>query len=401
MASTESRLASWRMRYPTVLDLEARAKLRIPYFAYDFMKGGTGQELSPSRNYAALEKIEIVPRYGLEAVAPDMSTTLLGRKYASPVVIAPVGMDGAIWPGATRHLAQTARDLNIAYMPSTMATAPIEDVARIAPDNAWFQLYGFSENDHEVSYDLIRRADEAGAHVLAVTVDIPSAPRRVRDMRNGMLPKMKLTPEKLLAMLSRPEWLAAVAREGTPLLANMKPYCGAGAGRAELEAFVRNRRAGGGVSWDVLKRMRDRWKKPMLIKGIMHPGDAELAKSIGADGVVVSNHGGRQFDPSPATIDVVPAIRAAVGKEMTVLMDSGILSGTDVLKAIACGADGVLVGRGFLFGLAALGGDGARHVGDILHEELRVALAQSGAQSVEGARSLSVRHPGAWRPDEF
>ena len=389
------------MRYPTVADLEPLAQRRIPYFAFDFLKGGTGQELSCERNVAALREVEIAPRYGVETATADTTATLLGRQYASPIAIAPIGMDGAVWPGATRHLAETARDLRIAYMPSTMATAPIEDVCRIAPDSAWFQLYGFSADDHAVSFDLIRRADEAGAHVLAVTLDIPSPPRRVRDMRNGMLPKMRLTPEKLAAMLVRPAWLAAVAREGTPVLANMRPYCTPGAGRAELEAFVRGRRAGGGVTWDVLKRIRERWKKPLLVKGVMHPADALEAKAIGIDGVIVSNHGGRQFDPSPASIDVLPAIRAAVGDEMTVLLDSGILSGTDALKAIVRGADGVLAGRAFMFGLAAFGADGPGHVAAMLNEELRVALAQTGANTIAGARRLASRHRGAWKPEDF
>lgn len=401
MGSRQSRLAKWSMRYPTVADLVEPARRRIPYFAFDFLKGGTGDELSCERNYRAIREVELAPRYGGPISSVDIRATMFGRELASPVVISPIGMDGAIWPGATRILAATARDLGIAYMPSTMATASIEEVAGIAPDNAWFQLYAFADNDHDVSFDLVRRAEKAGAGVLALTVDIPSPPRRVRDMRNGLLPKMKLTPEKILAMLSRPAWLSAVAREGMPTLANIRPYCTPGAGRDELEAFVRNNKAGAGVTWDTVRRIRDLWKKPLLVKGIMHPADALEAVAAGVDGIVVSNHGGRQFDPSPATIDVLPAIRAAVGDKLTVLMDSGVMSGTDVVKAIACGADGVLVGRAFMYGLAALGTDGARHVAHILHEELRVALAQSGADTLEGARQLAVRHPGAWSLAEF
>lgn len=401
MADKQSRHATRSLRYPTVADLERLARRRIPYFTFDFLKGGTGEELSCARNYRAMQEIEIVPRYGHALAEPSTSTTLFGRTYASPIVIAPVGMDGAMWPGAPRFLAETARESNIAYMPSTMSTMPIEDVARIAPQNTWFQLYGFPADDHAVTFDLIRRADEAGAQALAVTLDIPAPARRVRDMRNGMLPRMRLTPEKILAMLTRPAWLAALSREGAPALVNLRPYCAPGAGRKELEAFMRTRRAGGGITWELMKRIREKWKKPLLVKGVMHPGDAVNAREIGVDGVVVSNHGGRQFDPSPASIDVLPAIRAAVGPEMTVLMDSGIMSGVDVLKALVCGADGVLVGRAFMFGLGALGGEGARHVATLLNEELRVALVQSGACTIDGARQLSVRHRGAWAPEDF
>lgn len=400
MADRDTRLAHWRVTYPTLADLEPLARRRIPYFSFDFLQGGTGYELGCARNREAMRAVEIAPRYGLDSAKANTAASLFGRQYASPIVIAPIGMDGAIWPGATRHLAETARDVNIAYMPSTMATAPIEDVARIAPDNAWFQLYGFPADDHAVTFDLIRRADEAGAQVLAVTLDIPHPSRRVRDMRNGMLPRLRMTPEKIWAMVSRPSWLMAVRKEGTPLLANMRPYCAPGSDRQALETFVRSGRAGGGLTWDVLKRIRDRWKKPLVVKGLIHPADALEAKALGAEGIVISNHGGRQFDPCPASIDVLPAIRAAVGDEMTLLLDSGITSGTDVLIALACGADGVLAGRAFMYGLAALGGDGARHVAWLLNEELRVGLAQSGANTIAGARQLSVRHKGAW-PEEF
>src|SRR5690606_19727796 len=172
-------------------------------------------------------------RFGVDVSTVDASTTLLGRRYAAPLVVAPIGMDGAVWPGATRHLAETARDLNIACMPSTMAAAPIEDTARIAPEQAWFQLYGFPADDHAVTFDLIRRADQAGVHVLAVTLDIPVPARRARDMRNGLLPQFRATPCKIAAMLARPAWLAALAREGLPAVANMRPYCRDGAGKNE------------------------------------------------------------------------------------------------------------------------------------------------------------------------
>jgi len=401
MADRDGRLARWRMRYPTVAELEGLARRRVPSFAMDFLVGGTGDEACVSRNRAALGKVEIVPRYGVDVSAVDVSTELFGVRHAAPLAIAPIGMDGAVWPGASRSLAATARDLNLVYMPSTMAAASLEDIAARAPGQAWFQLYGFPDDDHRVTFDLIARAETAGVNALAVTLDIPVPARRIRDMRNGLLPQFKVTPGKVAAMLARPVWLAAVAREGLPQVVNMRPYCSKGAGKGELDRFVQQGRAGSGVTWDVIARIRERWKKPLLVKGILHPRDAERAKALGVDGIVVSNHGGRQFDAAPATIDMLPAVRAAVGPQMTVLMDGGILSGLDILRALALGADGVLAGRAFMLGLAAFGADGAQHVARTMIEELRIAMAQAGIVDVQGARTLAVRHKAAWTADEF
>jgi (S)-mandelate dehydrogenase len=401
MAGGESRLASWRLRYPSLADLQPLARRRLPYFAHDFLQGGTGSETGSPRNAAALQAIEVVPRYATDISTIDTSVSLFGRSYPAPVVMSPIGMDGSIWPGATRRLAATARDTGLPYMTGTLATASLETVAEIAGDNLWFQLYSFPEDDHRVTFDLARRAEAAGAHVLAITVDIPITARRVRDMRNGLSLPMRISPKMLAAAVASPAWLAALARRGMPHLENLAPYCSAGARGSEWDMFVRNGRAGTDVTWDTIARIREKWPRAMVIKGIMHPADAERALALGLDGLVVSNHGGRQFDPAPATVDVVPAIRAAVGKRMQVLMDGGIMSGTDVLKALACGADAVLAGRAFMTGLAALGDDGAQHVAATLVDEFRIALGQTGACDVAGVSRLAVRHERAWRPEDF
>ena len=401
MAGRDGRLAEWRMRYPSLAELEGPARRRLPYFADDFLHGGTGDELALSRNIAALRGVEVVPRYAVDISKVDTSVELFGRTYSAPVVISPVGLDGSIWPGATRILAEAARDAGIPYMSSTMATATVETVGSILPKGFWFQLYGFPAEEHRVTFDLVRRAEAAGADALAVTLDIPVPAKRVRDMRNGLTVPFRTTPKMAVAALLHPAWLAALAREGMPQFANLAAYCRPGARKAEIDLFVRNGRAGAGITWEVLKRIRDKWPRAMMIKGVLHPADAEQAASIGLDGIVVSNHGGRQFDASPAPIDVLPAIRAAVGKRIQVLMDSGIMSGADVMKAIACGADAVLVGRAFMLGLAAIGEDGGRHVAETFKEELRIVLAQTGACDLAGIGRLAKRHRSAWSPEEF
>lgn len=401
MRSRTARVADQRMRYPTTADLFKRARRRLPYFADDFLHGGTGDELASARNISALQAIQIVPRYGLPAIQIDTTAQLFGRSYAAPIVLAPVGMDGAIWPGATRLLAEAARDNHLPYMTGTLATLSMEQVAQIAPDSFWFQLYSFPAEDHKVTYDLVRRADAAGAHVLAVTIDAPIASRRVRDMRNRLTLPMRISLPMISSAAARPAWLSALMREGLPHLANLAPYCRPGAGRGEINKVVRNSGVGSNITWEVIDRIRQMWHRPLLVKGIQHPADADIARSIGVDGIVVSNHGGRQFDPAPAPIAVLPAIRSALGREIPIMVDGGITSGTDVLKAIACGANAVLVGRAFLAGLAALGGDGAAQVAEMLIEELRIAMAQAGMRTISSTIDLSVKHPHAWLLSDF
>lgn len=401
MKARDSGLAKSRLRYPVLGDLEEAARRRLPYYVYDYLQGGTGEELSRRRNIEALRGIEVAPRYGIDVSSADTSASLFGQTFNAPLAISPIGMDGAIWPNASRHLAEAAREAGIGYMMSSMSAGTIENAAAIAGENFWFQLYAFAENDHAVSFDLIRRAREAGARMLSVTLDIPGAGRRVRDMRNGLGVPLRISPEMALGTLLRPAWLAGLARNGLPCFANFAPYCREGAGKAEIDAFVSKGRPGGGATWDMVARFRDAWPGAMTVKGILHPADAEKAMSLGLDGIIVSNHGGRQFDAAPATIDVLPAIRAAVGEKSTILFDSGVMSGADMVKALACGADGVMAGRAFMLGLAALGADGARHVCAALMEEFRIALVQTGACTVAGAKELTFRHRSAWAADDF
>lgn len=399
LASPET-LARWRTRFPLLPELMRPARGRIPYFAWDFLDGGTGAEHCTGRNRAALDAITLPPRYGLDVSRVDTSVELFGSRYAAPLVVAPIGMDGMIWPGAPTALARAAHAETIPYTSSTMSTVALETLARLAPEGFWFQLYGLPEDDHAGSLDLARRAGAAGAKALVITLDIPRPSKRARDLKNGLSMPFRIKPRMMAAAASRPHWLAAVAREGMPGFANMAPYCGPNPTREDLAAFVQRRR-GGGFAWEIVARIREAWSGPLVVKGLLHPADAERAVAIGADGIVVSNHGGRQFDGAPAPIDVLPAIRAAVGPKPTILVDGGILFGLDILKAVALGADAVMAGRAFMLGLAALGPGGGLYVARTLAEELSTALAQCGLVSLAETRSVPVRHPGAWSLDDF
>lgn len=392
-------LADLRRRYPMVSDLEKRAKWRIPRFAYEFLQGGAGDETGLARNRAALKAVEVVPRYGIDVSKVATSVELFGRSYAAPIGISPIGFDGMMWPGATERFARAAQAHNIPYMVGTLACATIEKVVEWAPDVTWFQLYPMAPNNHQYSLEMAERARVAGAKVLVATLDVPVRAKRPRDLRNGLTMPFKLTPKAMLAAAIAPFWLDAIRRKGMPTFANMAGFAGA-PDRVTTAGFVQ-KHIGGGFPWEQIARLRDRWPGPMMVKGVMHPADAEKALQLGLNGVVVSNHGGRQFDAAPATIDVLPEIAGTVGTRGTVIFDSGVVSGVDMLRALACGAHSCFAGRAFMLGLAALGDHGATHMAQAFIEEYRIALGQNGLLSSEQARRAPVRHPGAWTTDNF
>jgi (S)-mandelate dehydrogenase len=384
-----------RRRFPTIAYLREHARHHIPRFAFEYCDGGAGADLGIARNWAALDAVELVPRYGVMPSLPACEVELFGRRYAAPLGIAPMGGPALVWPGADRFMAQAAQQARVPYVLGTVGGLTIEDAVRIAPDVLWFQLYRMARNDHALGFDLMRRAETAGVHVFVMTVDVPVRTTRPREVVVG-LGGGKFSPDlrMIFEMLRAPGWLASLAREGHPRFANLKPYAGANASLNDVIAFTRDA-IGGAFTWDEIARFRERWKGPLVLKGIMHPADAARALSLGVDGIWVSNHGGRQIEALPASIDVLPAIAAEVGGRATILLDSGVRSGTDVVRALALGANAAFAGKAFLWGLGALGADGPGHVIDLLRDETRAALGQIGAHSLAQARSVVIRHPGA------
>jgi L-lactate dehydrogenase (cytochrome) len=392
-----ARAEKLRRRFPTIAELRRRARWRVPRFAFDFVDGGANDEECARRNATALSAIELLPRYCVDTTNLSTEVELFGRSYAAPFGVAPMGLGGLMWPGADEYLAREAQRRNIPFVLSTAANASIERIAEIAPDVFWFQLYRFAANDHAITLDLVRRADAAGAQVLVPTIDSAGKSKRPRDIRSGVKVPFTVDPSIAFQVASSPFWAWALYKTGMLRSENVVPYTVGPATRDSTAQVIMQVRSSGSHTWDELARLRDRWKRAFVVKGVLHPADAERLVSLGADGIIVSNHGGRHFDGAPASIDILPAIVAAVGSRATVMVDSGIRGGLDIVRALALGAKATFAGRPFLYGLGALGEAGASHVTDMFFDELRTEFQHVGVRCVAEAATVTTRHPGAWR----
>ena len=384
-----------RRRFPTIDYLRRGSRRTIPNFAYEYSDGGAGADKGIARNWAALDAVELVARYGVMPALPPCDVELFGRRYAAPIGVPPMGGPALVWPGADIYLAQACQQARVPYVLGVVGGLTIEQAAQYAPDVFWFQAYRLARNDHALGFDIMARAEAAGAHVFVMTMDVPVRTTRPREVAVG-LGGGRFSPDlrMILDMLSAPGWLRTLAKNGRPKFPNFMRYCGEGADINKVIAFSRAE-MGGAFTWEEVARFRDKWKKPLVVKGILHPADAEKAVSLGVDGMFVSNHGGRQIEALPASIDVLPAIAAQVGRRAQILFDSGVRSGTDVVRALALGAHCAFAGKAFLWGLGALGDDGPGHTIDLLIDETRAALGQIGAHGPAEAREVVIRHPGA------
>lgn len=378
-------------QYPCVADMEAVARRRIPRFMREYLVGGLGSGLSVQKNRDGLNKVELMPRYLSDGNKPEIGCTLLGRTYDAPFGVAPVGLSGLIWANSERILAAAAKNHNIPYTLSTVATASLEEIREIAGENAWFQLY--TPKEPEVLKDLLGRCLTVGYETLLLTVDVPYETRREHDIRNGLSVPPAFNLTTLWQMVTHPNWSLRMLRAGVPEFVNVKPYFATGqsqnVGKSITASthFIRDR-MGGHISIQRFAQIRDWWPGKLLVKGVMDPSEAKEYLALGADALVVSNHGGRQLDAAPSTASVLPAIRAAVGPDATLLVDSGVRSGLDIARMLALGADFVLMGRPFLYAISALDRQGGEHVMKILKAELRAAMGQIGCPTLKDLPSF-------------
>lgn len=363
---------------------------RIPQFASEYLRSGIGREAGMKRNREALDKILFDARYlpELPANAPEMAVTLLGADYALPFGISPLGLSGLMWPGAVDILARAASKAGIPMVLSHYATTGMLDFRSASGRYGWFQIY--PARDPEIRSRMISEVADTGFETLVVTIDLPTATRRDRELRVGLSVPPKLTARTLWQTVTHPRWALATAREGKPDFRNLRPYIPKNLTMAEEAHFLTDV-IEGHVTVDILRAVRDQWKGRLIVKGLMTPQDARTALDCGADGIWVSNHGARQLDATPASVEVLPSIREAVGSSVPVMVDSGPRTGLDIARMLASGADFVFLGRAFIFAVAALGEHGGDHAVHILREELRCAMAQIGAGSVQDLRRFLRR----------
>jgi isopentenyl diphosphate isomerase/L-lactate dehydrogenase-like FMN-dependent dehydrogenase len=365
-------------RAASIDDLRARARRRIPRFAFDLVDGGAESERNLRRNVEALEEIALTPRYLIDVGDVDTTAELFGQTYALPFGMAPIGMLNAFWPNADLILARLCAANAMPYVASAAASTALERLAEAAEGRGWFQLYASA--DDAISEGLVARAEAAGYEVLLVTVDVPAAGKRDRDIRNQLSVPFRVTPEVAVQLALCPRWSLETLRCGKPTIANYADLLAGATSYADVQKTLISPR----FTWDHLRRLRERWKGRLLVKGILHPQDAGSCVEMGCDGVVVSNHGGRQAAFGPASIEALPAVAKAVAGRAAVLMDGGVRRGADLLRARALGADFALTGRALAYGVGAGGEAGARRALEILRLELVRALGQLGAPRYAG-----------------
>jgi (S)-mandelate dehydrogenase len=370
-------------------DLHRMAKRRLPKIAFDYIEGGLEDERGLERNTSAFHKHRLLPRYLVDVSKRDQSKTIFGQSFASPFGISPTGGTSLFRNHADLMLAEAARDANIPYIMSGASSETIEAAAKIAGHNHWYQLY--SARDPQINADLIRRAADAGCGALVLTADTPVGSKRERNRRNGfanirggLLQALSLKPSILAEALTHPGWIVEYLRRGgTPMLGNWQPYAPAGANAEQIYKFVSSVRPFNAQTWRDLETYRKLFPRALIVKGIMSPADALRAIDVGCDGILVSNHGGRQLDQAPASVDVLPAIRASVGDRLSLLLDSGIRRGADILIALCLGADFCFMGRPTLYGAAAGGLAGVKKAIDIFVEEIDLVMGQIGCPSLD------------------
>jgi len=363
--------------YPAISDLRDRAHARIPRFVWEYLDSATGNEATKLRNRTALDRVGMMPSVLHGEFQPDLTTEFLGVKRPLPFGIAPVGMSGLMWPDAEGHLARAAARAELAYTLSTVASQSPEDLQPHLGPDAWFQMY--PPRNEGIRLDMLERARAAGFKTLVLTVDVPVASRRERQTRSGLTQPPRLTPRLLAQVALKPTWALGMAQRGMPRMRGLEKYT-----VETTNALSSTQHAGyllrTSPDWDYVSWLRAHWAGPLIVKGILRAQDAEPLKTIGVDALWVSNHAGRQFDAAPASIDALRDIRATT--DLPLIFDSGIEGGLDILRAFACGANYVMLGRAFHYALAALGPRGIDHLIDMLTKDITANMGQLGARTL-------------------
>lgn len=359
--------------YPSIDDLRTKALQKMPRFAFEYLDGGCNEDVNLNKNTAELRQVELKPLYLGNHTSSDMRTELFGHVYDAPFGIAPVGLQGLIWPNAPEILAKAAFKHNIPFILSTVSTSGIERIFELTEGKAWFQLYHPAEN--KLRDDIINRAEVAGCSVLVILCDVPTFGYRPRDIRNGLAMPPRMTLKNVFQIIGRPDWAIGMLRHGQPGFETMAPYMPKGLNMRQLGEYM-NRTFSGKLNEEKIKPIRDMWKGKLVLKGVASEEDSEMAIKLGLDGIIVSNHGGRQLDAGQSSIKSLNLIVKNYKGKITIMIDSGLRSGPDVARALACGAEFTFMGRSFMYGVAALGNHGGSHTISILKTQLQQVMEQ-------------------------
>jgi (S)-mandelate dehydrogenase len=376
-----------------VADFRASAKARLPKMVFDYLEGGAEDEIGLRHNRDAFKKIKFQPRRLVDVSYRNTQMNILGKTASAPLVIAPTGLNGILWPQGDLALARAAGKFGIPFALSTASNASIEAVAKAATGEIWFQLYVVHRKLAEL---LVKRALNAGYTTLILTTDVGVNGKRERDLRNGFGMPMKYSAKTILDGVLHPRWSLDLVTRGMPQLAN---FASQDVQDTELQAALMSRQMDASFAWNDLKWLRDLWPHKLLIKGISRVDDARRCIELGADGVILSNHGGRQLDSAIAPVEVLQATAKSV--HAPVFIDSGIRRGSDVVKAVALGASAVLLGRATLYGLASGGEAGVDAVLSLLKGEIDTTLAQLGCPSASQLNSDFLWNGGHCNVDDL
>ena len=377
-----------------VEDYRLLARRRLPRGMFEYIDRGTEDEVGLRHLRQALDAVKLLPSVLNDVSAPGTDVVVFGHKLSMPVVVAPTAAAGLVWHDGEVQIARAARQAGIPFCISTQSITSVEDIAeRAAAGTLWFQLYVWE--DRALTLRLLDRAKAAGVQTLLITADTPRSPKKEWNTRNGF--GIPIVPSMVGAMdvLRHPRWLVGVLMRhlctyGMPTYANYPPEFHTKVTRAPVAQNVKLARS---LTWNDIRDIRRVWKGHLVVKGVLNAGDAEHARTAGADGIVVSSHGGRNLDCAPAVIEVLPRLADRIGDRMTILADGGVRRGSDIVKYLAAGAKAVLVGRAPLYGAAVAGERGAAHVLELLREELDHCLAFTGQTSV-----ASVSKDLIWQP---
>ena len=360
-------------QYPSVSDLRKRAKFKMPKFAFDYLDGGCNDDINLNKNRTDIQKIELMPNYLSDFDESLMKTELFGHTYDAPFGIAPIGLQGLMWPNSPEILAKAAMEHNIPFILSTVTTSSIETIAEITEGKSWFQLY--HPADEKIKNDLLDRAENAGVSVLVILADVPTFGFRPRDIKNGLSMPPKMNLNNIIEVIKNPEWTLKTLLYGKPAFKTMMPYIPKGLNLQKLGEFM-NITFSGRLNEERIASIRSKWKGTLIIKGIVGEQDAEKAIRLGADGLIISNHGGRQLDAGQSSIVSMTDLAKKYKNKIKIMIDSGLQSGPDIARAMASGAEFTFMGRSFMYGVGALGNEGGNHTISLIKKELLQVMEQ-------------------------